>query len=145
MSKLAFELAYKRAKKEKTLDGFREVKKSRSYNIIKREYQDKWRPKIFKRDGHKCMNCQEEYHLQLCHITTANAFKRLNGYLEVSIPASFRDDNLITLCFVCHKVQHNADKGILFSQSAKNRAKSIRKLFNEIKQKRGCSTAREII
>jgi len=58
--------------------------------------------------------------------------------------ASYRDDNLITLCYGCHIVFHKAQKGLLISQAAKKRAKNVRNLFNKIKQERGWTAARQL-
>ena len=60
------------------------------------------------------------------------------------IEDSYRDDNLITMCFICHKIQHNNQKGLLITQAAKNRAKRITALFEKIKQERGWSAAWEL-
>lgn len=112
-------------------------KNSRAYLTIKNELQKEWREKILKRDGYKCRACQSDYHPQLCHITGTTTLL-MGGH---SIKESFREDNLVTLCFVCHKVQHNEQKGLLITETAKNRAKNIRKLFNSIKKERGWTAA----
>jgi len=115
-------------------------KNNRSYQTIRKKLQDSWRENIFSRDKHCCRVCGSNDHLQLCHITSLTTLM-FNG---MPIEDSYRDDNLITMCFICHKIQHNNQKGLLITQAAKNRAKRITALFEKIKQERGWSAAWEL-
>ena len=112
-------------------------KSNRSYPIIKKENQDLWREKIFNRDKRSCRVCNSNSSLQLCHITSVTTL-RWQGY---SIEESYREDNLVTMCYVCHKIQHNHQKGLLITQFAKDRAKKIKELLDRIKAERGWTAA----
>ena len=84
---------------------------SRKYREIKAKYMDLWRPIIFARDNYKCIVCgsNEKSRLNLAHVTPVLSFVRafskdLN--FETAIMLSFREDNLVTLCGTCHRIQH---------------------------------------
>ena len=84
---------------------------SRKYREIKGKYMDLWRDKIFQRDNQKCIICglNDPAKLNLAHITSTLSFVRVFSEafgLETAIKLSFRNDNLITLCSTCHKLQH---------------------------------------
>ncbi len=81
---------------------------SREYRERKSVLQDTWRDRIFERDQFRCNICGEEgprETLHLAHVTTAYAFVRCTGDLA-GMDLSYRDDNLLTLCSGCHKIQH---------------------------------------
>jgi len=79
------------------------------YLRLKGVYQDEWREKIFARDGYKCRVCGSVDNLHLSHITPARAFVQVDNKVE-SIALSYREDNLIALCYYCHRGHHRGTK-----------------------------------
>jgi hypothetical protein len=74
-----------------------------------------WRKRIMTRDYGACSTgCIDapypEELLQVAHITSAYEFRRAFGD-ELGTEASFRDDNLILLCEVCHVVHTDMEFG----------------------------------
>ncbi len=81
---------------------------SREYRERKSALQDTWRDRVFERDQFRCRICGDERpreYLHLAHVTTAYAFVRSTGDLA-GMDLSYREDNLLTLCSGCHKIQH---------------------------------------
>lgn len=81
---------------------------SRAYRERKAELQEAWRERIFERDEFQCQVCEEKgtpETLHLAHVTTALAFVKATGRLD-GMDLSYREDNLLTVCPGCHKVQH---------------------------------------
>jgi hypothetical protein len=70
-----------------------------------------WQDRIFSRDGSKCSICGTSENLKLAHVTSMLSFVIRMG-LKEGPEASMREDNLITLCRECHKIQHGALKVI---------------------------------
>jgi 5-methylcytosine-specific restriction endonuclease McrA len=84
---------------------------SQKYREIKGKYLDLWRSRIFARDNYKCNVCgsNDISRLNLAHVTPVLSFVRAFSKelgLETAIMLSFREDNLITLCGTCHRIQH---------------------------------------
>lgn len=62
---------------------------------------DDWRvirDRILKRDKHECVNCGRFYTLEVHHLT----YERFGG--------DERDEDLVTLCTVCHRAVHKFGK-----------------------------------
>jgi len=88
----------------------------KKFHKIKTKYQDRWRDKIFMRDGDQCVICGRTKELQLCHITSVFEFIRTYAIqhnkilpgkdLETIMKQSYRYDNLITMCARCHLADH---------------------------------------
>ena len=84
---------------------------SKIYRETKNKYMSQWREIIFARDNHRCRVCgnDDKTRLNLAHITPAMSFVRHFSQIfgiEFAIKASFREDNLVTLCGSCHRLQH---------------------------------------
>ncbi len=73
------------------------------YRQMKEPLQDKYRKRIFDRDGQQCRYCGSDEWLELCHITDAKIFANVLGMDRFE--ESYRDDNLITMCNHCHRIQ----------------------------------------
>lgn len=97
------------AKKESTKGDERIMSpNNKTYRERKARLQAEWRGRIFERDGFRCRACGREgtdETLHLTHVTPALRFVREAGSLE-GMDASYREDNLVTLCGGCHKLQH---------------------------------------
>lgn len=94
------------------------------YSEIKSKLNDEWRERIFKRDDNKCRVCGNTINLNLAHITTTNAFVRALqpknfSELENVMKLSYREDNLFTLCGICHKCQHEQIRSFYNEELAK--------------------------
>ncbi len=63
--------------------------------------QARWRPVILKRDRNRCRVCSSREDLEMAHVTDCVAFVRVTGRKE-GVTFSFRWDNLVMLCAVCH-------------------------------------------
>lgn len=67
--------------------------------------QQRWRPHILARDRGRCRVCASREDLEMAHLTDCIAFVRATGRKE-GVTFSFRWDNLVTLCAVCHGLSH---------------------------------------
>ena len=84
------------------------IPQSKAYREHKARLQTDWRRRIFERDGHRCRACNREGAddtLHLAHVTPALRFVRYAQSLD-GMDNSYREDNLVTLCEGCHKLQH---------------------------------------
>jgi hypothetical protein len=63
--------------------------------------QARWRPAILARDRGRCRVCSSREDLEMAHVTDCVAFVRATGRKE-GVTFSFRWDNLVMLCSVCH-------------------------------------------
>ena len=75
------------------------------YQEYRQRMQQRWRPHILERDRNKCRHCGSREDLEMAHITDCSAFSRAVGRKE-GVTFSFRWDNLVTLCAICHHVSH---------------------------------------
>lgn len=76
------------------------------YQKYRAPLQQKWRPHILARDGGRCRACGSKEAPEVAHITDAAAFVRAAGQLARAVTFSYRWDNLVTLCQVCHRASH---------------------------------------
>jgi 5-methylcytosine-specific restriction endonuclease McrA len=77
----------------------------------------RWRKMVLARDGATCRACIPEIPLsqegvQVAHVTPMRDFRATLG-LVAGTMASYRDDNLVLLCEVCHAAQESALAGAL--------------------------------
>ena len=106
------------------------------YNKLKQKYLNSWRPIIFKRDNFHCQNCGSKNKLQLAHITACIDFVKKYG--KDGIAKSFRQDNLLTVCELCHiYAQHAMLNGLDISDDAKHQGRNVFKLFEKKITERG--------
>ncbi len=75
------------------------------YQEYRSRLQARWRPHILARDRNRCRLCGSKEDLEMAHITDCVAFSRALGRKE-GVTFSFRWDNLVTLCAICHHVSH---------------------------------------
>lgn len=75
------------------------------YQEYRSRMQQRWRPHILARDKERCRVCESKEDPEMAHITDCVAFSRAVGRKE-GVTFSFRWDNLVTLCAVCHEVSH---------------------------------------
>lgn len=67
---------------------YKEILKEEKWSIKRRE--------ILLRDGHKCLNCESEWFLQVHH----------KVYINGRLPWEYSNCQLITLCDTCHSELH---------------------------------------
>ena len=75
------------------------------YQEYRQRMQQRWRPHILARDRNRCRVCSSREDLEMAHLTDCVAFVRATGRKE-GVTFSFRWDNLVTLCAVCHGLSH---------------------------------------
>ena len=75
------------------------------YQDYRQRLQQRWRPHILQRDRNRCRVCGTKEDLEMAHLTDCVAFVRATGRKE-GVTFSFRWDNLVTLCAVCHGLSH---------------------------------------
>lgn len=75
------------------------------YQEYRQKMQQRWRPHILARDRNRCRCCGSKEDLEMAHLTDCVAFARAVGKKE-GVTFSFRWDNLVTLCAVCHGLSH---------------------------------------
>jgi hypothetical protein len=75
------------------------------YQEYRSRLQARWRPHILARDRSRCRACGSKEDLEMAHLTDCVAFARAVGRKE-GVTFSFRWDNLVTLCAVCHALSH---------------------------------------
>lgn len=75
------------------------------YQEYRSRMQQRWRPHILARDRNRCRVCGCREDLEMAHLTDCVAFVRATGRKE-GVTFSFRWDNLVTLCAVCHGLSH---------------------------------------
>ena len=75
------------------------------YQDYRQRLQQRWRPHILLRDRNRCRVCSNKEDLEMAHLTDCVAFVRATGRKE-GVTFSFRWDNLVTLCAVCHGLSH---------------------------------------
>ena len=85
--------------------------RSKIYREIKSKYVSQWKITIFMRDGYKCRasGSDDRMRLNLAYFTPTTSFVKVFSQslgLDFAIGSSFRDDNLVTLCGSCHRLQH---------------------------------------
>ncbi len=84
------------------------AERSKVYRERKAVLQGEWRTRIFERDAFKCRACGDRgtaEDLNLAHVTPARAFIWWDKGLQ-GLDLSYREDNLLTLCGTCHRLQH---------------------------------------
>jgi 5-methylcytosine-specific restriction endonuclease McrA len=75
------------------------------YQEFRSRLQARWRPHILARDKNRCRVCGSKEDPEMAHITDCVAFSRAVGRKE-GVTFSFRWDNLVTLCAICHEISH---------------------------------------
>jgi 5-methylcytosine-specific restriction endonuclease McrA len=75
------------------------------YQEYRSRLQQRWRPHVLERDRNRCRHCGSREDLEMAHITDCSAFSRAAGRKE-GVTFSFRWDNLVTLCALCHHASH---------------------------------------
>lgn len=115
------------------------------YYEIKQRQLDAWRKRIFIRDGFQCVNCGNTKNLELAHITACITFtKNLKASSEAKkIIKSFSDDNLLTLCKICHEAQHKSEQGNA-DEETRAIARTVHDSFSKRIIERGWRTTHEL-
>lgn len=70
--------------------------------ILKSKAKTRWRQRIFLRDGGRCLACGATSSLELAHVTPTRDFLDEGSDASIAVQASYRNDNLLTLCRACH-------------------------------------------
>ena len=103
------------------------------YQARKQVLLDKWRPRVFLRDGRRCRACRSTQDvLQLAHINSALMSVKEAGSLD-GLADSMRMDNLVTLCRGCHEAQHAIERDDVVTSEQRERAARVKHLFYSVK------------
>jgi hypothetical protein len=97
-----------------------------------------WRERILERDGHACAACGNTSRpLHAAHLTPVLRFRWC--YDGPGVEASYRWDNLVTLCNVCHHEQHER----VYSWHSP-RARRVYRIFGAMVNARGWRRVRDV-
>ncbi len=105
------------------------------YQEYRQRMQQRWRPDILKRDRKRCRCCGAKEDLEMAHVTDCVAFSRAVGRKE-GVTFSFRWDNLVMLCALCHGASHAQSP----TAEELERRLRVNKFLEEVRRVRGWSS-----
>lgn len=112
------------------------------YAQIKLEVSRPWRALIPQRDSRQRCACGvPAASVDVAHVTPALLFVEEFGGAARGLPLSYRWDNLVTLCAVCHEASHREWQYLWPKDRLRLRA--VEYLFEAIRRRRGWTMPRD--